>query len=128
MSRFSQRWRTQRNAIRNANCRISESSNFWTQIALPGTPGSIPVSVSVDTTRKSYVFVKYVIQCGIWFLLFSRQYGLKCIDLYPHINGYGIDELGGPWFRNSNVHFSVMILVSAYFWKSDGFNNETFVC
>ena len=33
----------------------SESSNFWTQIALPGTPGSIPVSVSVDTTRKSFV-------------------------------------------------------------------------
>ena len=35
----------------------SESSNFWTQIALPGTPGSIPVSVSVDTTRKSLLLL-----------------------------------------------------------------------
>lgn len=30
---FPQRWRTQRNAIRNANCRSSESSNLWTQVA-----------------------------------------------------------------------------------------------
>ena len=36
---------------------FSESSNFWTQIALPGTPGSMPVSVSVDTTRKSSFFL-----------------------------------------------------------------------
>lgn len=35
MSRFLQRWRTQRNAIRNANCTISESSKLWTQLALP---------------------------------------------------------------------------------------------
>ena len=37
------------------------------------------------------------------------QYGLKCIDLYPHVNGFTIDELGGPLFRNSNVYFSGMI-------------------
>ena len=40
----------------------SESSNFWTQIALPGTPGSIPVSVSVDTTRKSLFVVLVTMQ------------------------------------------------------------------
>jgi len=34
MSWLSQRWRTQRNAIRDANCRASESSNLWTHIAL----------------------------------------------------------------------------------------------
>ena len=98
----------------------SESSNFWTQIALPGTPGSIPVSVSVDTTRKSFVTKT---QCGFWFLLCIKvQYGLKCIDLYPHVNGFTIDELGGPWFRNSNVYFSGMInecfvLKSVGLWK-----------
>ena len=36
MSRLPQRWWTQRNAIRNANCTTSESSKLWTHIALPG--------------------------------------------------------------------------------------------
>lgn len=30
---FPQRWRTQRDAIRNVNCRTCESSKFWTQMA-----------------------------------------------------------------------------------------------
>ena len=34
MSWLPQRWRTQRNAIRNANRTTSESSNFWTHLAL----------------------------------------------------------------------------------------------
>ena len=33
ISRLLYRWRTQRNAIRNANCRIRESSDLWTQVA-----------------------------------------------------------------------------------------------
>ena len=31
----------------------SESSNFWTQVALPGIPGSMPVSVSVTPTHPT---------------------------------------------------------------------------
>ena len=35
MSWLPHRWRTQWNAIRHANCKISESSKLWTHLALP---------------------------------------------------------------------------------------------
>ena len=33
---------------------LRESSKFWTQVALPGIPGSMPVSVSVTTTHHLF--------------------------------------------------------------------------
>ena len=45
MSWLPYRWRTQRNAIRHANCKTSESSKLWTHLALP--LGSMSVGVSV---------------------------------------------------------------------------------
>lgn len=45
MSWLPHRWRTQWNAIRHANCKISESSKLWTHLALPS--GSMSVGVSV---------------------------------------------------------------------------------
>jgi len=45
ISRLPQRWRTQRNAKCSVNCRIRESSDLWTQIALEGSPSSMFVSV-----------------------------------------------------------------------------------
>ena len=44
ISWFPYRWRTQRNAICNANCKIHESSNLWTQLA-PTTCRHICISV-----------------------------------------------------------------------------------
>ena len=53
MSWLPYRWRTQRNAIRHANCNTSESSKLWTQLALPS--GSMSVGVSILPHHKSLV-------------------------------------------------------------------------
>ena len=52
MSWLPHRWRTQWNAIRNANCNISESSNLWTHLALPS--GSMSVGVSVHPHPRNF--------------------------------------------------------------------------
>ena len=82
ISWLSQRWRTQRNAIRNANCRLSESSKFWTQVALPGFPGSMLVSVSVTLTHIIGMWIMTV------FFLFFNGNQLKwsrCFIMSFHI-------------------------------------------
>ena len=58
ISWLSHRWRTQRNAISNVNCRIRESSNLWTHIALFGIPKSMLVWVSVNTSKLLDFFSK----------------------------------------------------------------------
>ena len=50
MSWLLHRWRTQRNAIRHANCKTSESSKLWTHLALPS--GSMSVGVSIYPHHK----------------------------------------------------------------------------
>ena len=121
MSRFSQRWRTQRNAIRNANCRICESSNFWTQIALPGTPGSMPVSVSVDTTRKSS-FLSEVLYGGLWCLRFW-SHAFKYVDIHsPH--QYSTfqcgREQGGCFGKKTKLTSRRCVVRYEWEWKING--------
>ena len=47
MSWLSQRWRTQRNAIRSVICTVREPSNLWTHIALEASAKSMPAWASV---------------------------------------------------------------------------------
>ena len=64
MSWLPQRWRTQRNAIRHANCKIRESSKFWTQLA-PPLEGGMSVGVSVhphDVFLRKYIRVSLVMR------------------------------------------------------------------
>lgn len=62
---------------------FSESSNLWTQIALPGTPGSMLVWVSVNTTHL-FVFVV----CGVSLSL-SLFWGKKG---KPSDSGWEMDD------------------------------------
>ena len=103
MSWLPQRWRTQRNAIRNANCRIRESSNLWTHIALPGFPGSMLVWVSVNPTHMTFCCTECV--C-IWALIKCADFAwlkhvvpLKYYELCQH-GRYVLFSTFGSWDDN----------------------------
>ena len=86
MSRLPHRWRTQQNAIRNANCRTRESSNLWTQVALVGNPASMSVWVSAKNTKIRYSeCISFVdMRClGVWAfeLSCSSRVGFRIIFL-----------------------------------------------
>ncbi len=74
ISWLSQRWRTQRNAIRNVNCKLRESSNLWTHIALCGIPQSMPVWES-SFTSSTQLWLDW----RIWTFTLERVRRLKGI-------------------------------------------------
>lgn len=57
ITRLPHRWRTQLKAIRYANCRACEKSNFWTQVALAGNPVSMSVWVSAKNISQLFCFI-----------------------------------------------------------------------
>lgn len=90
MSWFSQRWRTQRNAICNVNCRLSESSNLWTHIALPISVGSIPIWVFVNLTSRLIIVIINV-----------RVFGLiLCFVVWNERLTWRISEIWIEWLIN----------------------------
>ena len=121
MSRLPHRWRTQQNAIRNANCRTRESSNLWTQVALAGNPASMSVWVSV---KKDTIF---------FFSLFSKLKKNTCVRIYAPLfllffSLLDMRRLGVRMkFAGKKKTFLFLFLLSVSCWKPVFFCGLLFV-
>ena len=65
MSWLSQRWRTQRNAIRSVICTIREPSNLWTHIALEASAKSMPAWASVCLLTSPLLYKGTSVDLGV---------------------------------------------------------------
>ena len=65
MSWLSQRWRTQRNAIRSVICTIREPSNLWTHIALEASAKSMPAWASVCLLTSPLLYKGMSVDLGV---------------------------------------------------------------